>query len=258
MTDIISQTPTKRSKFKRFLNLLKKDQSGLALIEFAASLPVLVGLGMYGTETAHLATNNLKLSQAALNLADNASRLGQVDSGFVNPTINESDILDIFNGLTLDSGTLDLLENGRVILTGLEVKMIEDPDDSTQEIEQQFIRWRRCMGKLNIETRYDDDKDDDNITDLTFKGMGKDGEEIMASTGSAVMFVELEYLHKPLFSGAFRDPVKLRQEAAFNIRDTRDLGDPETGDGLFDDTGDATVIGEADTSPATCDKFEAG
>ena len=75
---------------------LRRNQSGLALTEFALSLPIFVGLGMYGTELAYLAVVNMQMSQAALTLADNASRLGQTQNNVTSVAIKESDIITVF------------------------------------------------------------------------------------------------------------------------------------------------------------------
>ncbi len=224
-----------RSHLQGILQRLKSNQSGTVLIEFAFAVPVFMGLGMYGSETSMVAVTNTRVSQAALNLADNASRLGQVDTGVITPTITESDIVNILKGTEIQSKGLKLFENGRVIISSLEATATG----------QQFIRWRRCKGMRDIDSNYDDDKNDDNVTDTTFVGMGREDEEAKAVGNSAVMYVEVEYLYQPLFGNLFMQNPTLRQEAAFNIRDQRNLNA-----GLFNNlnpTSDA----------ATCDKLDA-
>jgi Flp pilus assembly protein TadG len=212
---------------------LRHSQSGVVLIEFAFAVPVFMGLGMYGSETAMVAVTNMKVSQAALNLADNASRLGQVDTGVITPTITESDIITIFMGTRLQTSGIKLLENGRVILSSLE----------STAAGQQFIRWRRCKGVRNVASAYNDDIDGNGVTDVTFTGMGKGTSKVQSTPTSAVMFVEVEYMYQPIFGPLFVKNAVLRQDAAFNIRDQRNLGA-----GLFDDTSDKRP---------TCDKFKA-
>ncbi|MBP7952090.1 MAG: pilus assembly protein TadE, partial [Sphingorhabdus sp.] len=219
-----------------FWQRLHADQSGLALVEFAFSLPIFLGLGMFGTETAFLAAANTKVSQAALNLADNASRLGQTDTGVATPTITDSDILQVLAGTRLQTDTIDLLENGRVILSSLEVGDNSDGDP------QQFIRWQRCKGVREVESDYGGPTTVD-TADADFTGMGADGVLVQAVPGSAVMFVEIEYKYQPLFGNAFHKNTILRQEAAFNVRDDRNLNA-----GLFNDVG---------TNAATCNEYDA-
>ena len=224
-----------RSHFSDMLRRVISNQSGTVLIEFAFAVPVFMGLGMYGSETSMVAITNTKVSQAALNLADNTSRLGQVDSGVITPTITESDIVNSLIGTKIQSKGLDLFENGRVIISSLE----------SMPAGQQFIRWRRCKGMRNVQSKYDDDINDDNITDTTFIGMGAVGAEAKAVPNSAVMYVEVEYQYQPLFGNLFMQNVVLRQEAAFNIRDQRNLVN-----GLFNDLNPTSKA-------ATCNKLDA-
>ena len=218
--------------WRNLFGKLRSDQSGLALIEFAFSMPILVGLGMYGTETANFAMANMKVSQTALNLADNASRLGQTDNGIATPTIRESDILQVLAGARISSSSIDLVDHGRIILSSLEVSGA-----------QQFIRWQRCKGLRNAQSRYDDDKNKNGVKDTDFVGMGQPGAVVRATPDSAVMFVEVEYEYQGLFDDMFLGGRVLRQEAAFNIRDDRNLSA-----GLTNDVG---------ANQATCNKFDA-
>ena len=54
---------------------LRRSKSGLALTEFAFSLPVLLALGLYGFETANLAIGHMRISNMAMLTADNAARV---------------------------------------------------------------------------------------------------------------------------------------------------------------------------------------
>jgi hypothetical protein len=53
--------------------------------------------------------------------------------------------------------------------------------------------------------------------------MGEEGSEITASSGTAVMFVEVVYEYDSLTPFDFLDGREIRYTAAFNIRDSRDL-----------------------------------
>ncbi|APG63705.1 hypothetical protein LPB140_07960 [Sphingorhabdus lutea] len=226
---------------KNYISDIAKDESGLAFVEFAVSLPVFLGLGMYGSETSYLALTNLKLSQSALNLADNGSRLGQTDNGVATPVIKESDVLEILYGTKLQSGKNDFMENGRFIIASLEVKTVSNGSGGTKE--QQFVGWRRCKGKKVAVTKYNDDVDGNGVTDSGFNGMGDPANPIQAVSGSAVIFVEAEFDYQPLFGDLFHKNKKLRQEASFNIRDDRNLSA-----GLFGDV--------ASSKRAYCNKYD--
>ncbi len=203
------------------LKRLKRDKSGLALTEFAFSLPIFMGIGFFGLEISNLAITNMHLSQAALNLADNASRLGQTNNGIVSPTLTESDVVRSFRGTGLQTGNIDLLSRGRVILSSLEL----DGNNN------QLIRWQRCKGTRNSTPAYGAEGQN-GTTEPAFTSMGKTGSEVSATFGTAIMFVELEYEFEGLFGDLFLEPRVIRQEAAFNIRDDRNLAA-----GLADDGG---------------------
>jgi hypothetical protein len=229
-----------RSALRRMLSFfgsLRQNQSGLALTEFALSIPIFTGLGMYGTETAHRAVAQMQVSQAALALADNASRLGQTGNSGVQPTIQDSQIVESLVGTRLQTENLDLLENGRVILSSLEFKRIA----SESNREQQYIRWQRCKGTRNFTSRYAAGV---NTSNSSFTGVGPTG-AVKAIEGSAVMYVEIQYAYQPLFGDLFAEGVVINQEAAFTIRDDRNLAA-----GLNNDLNPTSLA-------STCNKFDA-
>jgi hypothetical protein len=242
--------PKQQSRLGRFFRKLRRSQSGVAMIEFAYALPIFTGVGMYGIETAYYAVTTMKVSQAALNLADNASRMGQTLLGSASPTIRESGVIDIMAGLRLQTEAIDLLDNGRVVLTSLEVM----PDG------QQFIHWQRCKGFYDKvpntpDSKYNDDKEDDGEIDDTFVGMGSSGQQVQAIAGSAVMFVEIEFQYQPLFNNLFLGNRVIRQEAAFNIRDDRNLGAGLNND--IDSDSNVDPATDATSNAASCLKYDA-
>ena len=99
------------------LRRLVRSRSGLAMTEFALAAPLLLTAGLYGTEVAWLALTHLKISQTAMQVADNASRVGDA-SMLEYKRIYESDITDVFHGANVQAGTAtDLFEHGRVIIS---------------------------------------------------------------------------------------------------------------------------------------------
>jgi len=200
---------------------LRRDRSGVSMVEFALVLPVLLTLGLFGTEVARLATTKMKVSQIALSLADNASRLGQTDNSTVTPTVSEDDVDAVISGALRQGLGIDFESNGRVILSSLEY----DYDTG-----KQYIHWQRCQGDLDRDSSYGNDTDKNGINGPDIAGMGKGSTKITAQEGSAVMYVEVFYQYEPLFENSFGAGVReFREEAAFVIRDDRNLDPGLTG-----------------------------
>ena len=104
---------------RRIMRALRSDTNGIAMIEFAYALPLLMVVGGFGIEMTNLATVNQSISQSALALADNMSRVG-AQSALSTVQIRESDVNDSFIGLMRQTSILNLTCRGRVILSSLE------------------------------------------------------------------------------------------------------------------------------------------
>jgi len=207
----------------RLLHLLRRlaiDSSGVAFIEFAYVLPILLTLGLVGTDLARLAITNMEVSQIALSLADNASRLGQTDNSGITPTVREADVDAVINGAMREGEAIDLQRNGRIILSSLEY-------DATKK--RQFIHWQRCRGAFIRHSAYGNDTSRNGLTGTALTGMGQKG-TIKADAGTAVMFVEIYYQYEGLLGAPFGLGQKeIRREAAFLTRDDRNLTPGLTG-----------------------------
>lgn len=232
---VLAKAPQDRGLLARGTRLarkLRRDRSGLALIEFAFTLPIFMGLGFYGTEVSNLAITQMKMSQIALNMADNASRIGTLNATLGAKVITEEQINDVFQAAALQSGAAGLYQDGRTILSSLEVNAQGG----------QTIMWQRCKGMEPEGPNYGGEGT--GATGTGFAGMGPAGDKIQASSGTAVMFVELHYTYHPLFGSMFMEERELYQEAAYTVRDAREIGKPPT-----DNVSDARQ--------STCDKFDA-
>jgi hypothetical protein len=195
-----------------FLRTLPASRSGVAATEFALSLPLLLTAGLYGVETANQAVMQMRVSQIAVLIADNASRVGE-NSLLGETKIYESDINDVFYGANVEGGShFNLYDHGRVILSSLEV--VPGTED------QQYIHWQRCMGRKEYPSSYGNASDG---IDSELPGMGPPGEEIVAIDDEAVMFVEVVWDYQPLVGGIFTNVGQLHATAAFNVRENRDL-----------------------------------
>jgi hypothetical protein len=189
---------------------LRKDKGGVSILEFALVLPILLTVGLYGTELAYMAMVNMEVSQIATAVADNASRLGQTDNSAVAPTVNESQVDSVMAGALAEGEAFDFEKNGRVILSSLE----KNPSNN-----QQYIHWQRCRGSYIKASAY-------GPQGTYVSGMGEGASSITALDNSAVMFVEVYYKYQPLFGNMFAENTVFRQEAAFMVRDDRDLSQP--------------------------------
>ena len=194
------------------LRALWSDSSGVALTEFALSLPLLMTAGLWGIETAHLAVTTLQVNQVAMQIADNASRIGDTSS-LEDRRIYESDINDLLLGSNIQAGeSINLYNHGRAIISSLEVVPGTDG--------QQYIHWQRCKGTKTHPSSYGNEGD--GITS-TLTGMGPPGEEVMAQRGEAVIFVEVSYDYQPLVPGFFGSDRVISSTSAYTVRDSRDL-----------------------------------
>lgn len=221
MTDMPAPT------IRRTLRALRRDRSGLALLEFAFSLPLVLGIGCYGIEIGNLALLNMRISQIALNLADNASRVGVAD-GLTLQQLREVDVNDVLQAARYQGASIGLTTNGRIILTSL-----ENVQQSYDSAPVQRIHWQRCLG-MKSGTGYDSTYGTTaveagstaliaNAGTTDADGMGPAGSLVTAPPDSAVMFVEINYLTRPLFGTFLTSPARIHYIASFIVRDRRDF-----------------------------------
>jgi hypothetical protein len=197
-------------KTKTLFSRLRSDVSGLALIEFAYVIPVLTAVGISGVEMTNYANTNMKVSQAAMALADNMSRVG-LESSLSSVQIREADVNDGLIGFQRQTNGLNFAANGRVVLSSLE----------RNAQGGQWIHWQRCFGSLAVAPSYG--REGTGATGTTFLGMGPATGRVTAPADTAVMFVEVTYTYQPLFTGFFLRNRTIRHEASFINRDPRDL-----------------------------------
>lgn len=217
---------------------LPADTRGAALLEFALALPIVMAMGGYGVELANLAITNLRVSQVAMQLADNASRIG-VNTGLPTYQLREGDINDVLQGARLLGGGLNLTTNGRVTLSSLEniAQRYSDHADDTAPVQR--IHWQRCIG---LRTGYGTatatawDSSYGAVaplatagTDPTYANRGTDSSGmgsnpvVTAPSGAGVIFVEINYQYQPLFGTLYVSPTKIHYIASFIVRDRRDF-----------------------------------
>ncbi|MBC2777771.1 TadE/TadG family type IV pilus assembly protein [Parasphingopyxis marina] len=188
------------------LNSLRDNTSGVALTEFAFSLPILLSLIFGGLETANYALAHMRVSQLAMTVADNAGR--------VSTTIDESQIYEIFAGAALVGESLDFEPNGRIVLSSLR------ENGETGSNAGQEINWQRCWGDLTSVTPAYGVQGTGSTNDDLEDGMGPPGNQIQSAPGTAVMFVEVTYDYQPLVEQLnLLGTRQIRYESAFNVRE---------------------------------------
>lgn len=206
---------------------LRRDRRGVALTEFALSAPLVLALGLYGVEIGNQALVHMRLSQIALNLADNASRMGLVGTNNVE-TMREGDMNDMLQAARLQGESFNLTRNGRIIVSSL-----ENVQQSYDSAPVQRIHWQRCIG-LKSGTGYDSSYGTTTVAAGTTStaanagtamtgGMGPAGEKVNAPPGSAVMYVEINYLYEPLVSTWLASPFRMQYRASMIVRNNRDF-----------------------------------
>ena len=207
MQKMLRTGPTQLARRFRKLPLVE-DTSGLAMLEFAFTAPVMLLIGMAGMETANLAVAHLQVSQIAMLVADNASR--------VRESIDEADIREIFTGADLTGDAIDFSPNARIILSNLEV------NGRSGSSAGQWIRWQRCYGgNTSYGSSYGSENDGRYDSSLA-AGIGPTGNKIKASPSTAVNFAEVVYDYKPLISDRFFGDTVIRYESAFVARERDD------------------------------------
>jgi len=219
---MISKARTAFSALARMRRRLSRDTSGLAMLEFAFSAPIVLMIGLYGVETANQALINLKISQIALSLADNGSRVGLI-SGANIEQLREIDLNDVLVAAKNQGSSIGLTTNGRITMSSL-----EKDSSGTQR-----IHWQRCIGTKSG-TNYDSsygtttvtagtDTTPANAGTLAPNGMGDPGAQVQAPTSGGVIFVEINYDYQPIVGNWLFGPMRIHYLASFVVRDNRDF-----------------------------------
>ncbi len=196
---------------RRSARRLARDRGGIAMIEFALVFPLFLLFMLGAVELTNFITVKLRVSQLALQIADNAARIG-AGSPLAAKQISEADINDLFTGAQLASTQLDLLKNGRVILSDLE------PQANPNTAGRYKIVWQRCFGSRTAYASSYGRQGDQNLT-----GIGPAGRQATAQDDNATMFVEVRYRYAPIISTSWTPVFDLREIASMAVRDRRDL-----------------------------------
>jgi hypothetical protein len=195
----------------RRLELLKADCAAVAATEFALAMPLLLSLTLGMTELANYVLVREQISQLALLISDNAARMGT--QNHLQSAIDEKQINDLLDGANLQAGNLDLLHNGRIILSSLE----KDPTAPYG----QYIHWQRCFGNQPTISAYGPQGTGKGNTDLA--GMGRPSALVKAADTVPVIYVEIQYNYQPIIGSFNLMPTNIVETSAMQVRDSRDL-----------------------------------
>ncbi len=211
----------------RTLRQLASDRTGLALVEFALALPLLLTLTLTGAELTNYITVRMRLSQLALHLADNTARVG-VGGPREAKKVYETDIHDLMDGAELQAGGLDIYDRGRIIISSLEPMPGANPNNKAR------IRWQRCKGSKSYDSPYDNKTNN-------IDGMGEPGRLALVQADGVTMFVEVYYEYRPLISSDLVPGIEISEIASMMVRERRDTEGSNAG--LYPVSG---------VTPATC------
>ena len=220
---------------------LRKDESGLAMVELAVSLPFFLGMGIGGLELAHYTSVIMQLNKVTIHTADNAARIGTSTPDGVR-TISETQINDVFAGAMRAGKSIGIDDqhsyvnpstgnptnrgNTRIILSS-----VEQVNPSSSGTQQYRIRWQRCAGSADFyRSNYGTTTSPPNPG-----GIGPVGRQVVPPPGGAIMFVETQFYYRPMVVNGFSNLTDrtISQVASMVVRETRDLVGPSGGEGIY-------------------------
>ncbi len=186
------------------LRALRRDRSGVAMIEFALALLFLLPIALTGIEVANLAVVTLRLNQLAMMVADNVARY--------RGSIDEAQVDEVMTGVAFAGSGIDFGQQGRVIVSTVE----SNGQTGTQAGYK--ITWQRCFGAKNVASSYG--LEGDGATDATLAaGIGPATNKVKPVDNSALIFAELRYTYKPIVGMGFMAPKELTSLQSFTVRD---------------------------------------
>lgn len=204
---------------------LVRNQSGLAMVEFAMAFPFFAALTIGGIEIANYASVVMTVNQITLHAADNAARMGS-NTPDGNRQISEKHINDVFQGAMREGASISLEAKARVIMSSF-----EEVDPFVESAPRYRIRWQRCDGdKTSYKSNYGDPKSATSVT-----GIGRAGRQVSPPPGGTLMFVEVQYNYTPMLVNGFTRITShtINQIASMVVRDGRDLTGASSGTGIY-------------------------
>lgn len=178
--------------FFRTAKVYWRNQNGVAAIEFAIILPILVLLTFGGYEGWNMILAAQRLDRVAFSVADLASRLSN--------SATEGDVTNLLDGGLYISQPFDIKSNGRIILSSV------DPS-ATRE-----ITWQRCLGtKTSIKSALGAEGNPAKLTGIKRAPIAVD---------NAIFVTEVHYRYTPKLLGIITGPMDLSRVGVVPSRST--------------------------------------
>ncbi len=125
---------------RRRIRSLRRNELGLAAIEFAYTLPVFVGMGLVGLEFTNVVLAYQKSERVASTVAD------QIAANQIAP--NERQIGDMYKAVQQISEPFEFAPNGNVIITAV----VGVFDNGENEVQNRVV-WQRCLAKDSFDSK---------------------------------------------------------------------------------------------------------
>ncbi len=161
-----------------------RNQSGLAALEFALVLPVLILLVLGGYEGWRMILAGQRADMVAYTLSDLASRL-------TNGT-TEDDLTNMLIGGSMVAKPYDVAKDGRVIISAVDASAGRN------------ILWQRCWGTKTLASSLGSEGGTADLSAIT---------RMPTSTDSVFYITEAKLVYTPPFAGVLYDPIVLTRTA---------------------------------------------
>jgi Flp pilus assembly protein TadG len=176
----------------RTVKIYWRNQSGVAAIEFAFILPILVMLTFGGYEAWNMILAAQRLDRVAFSVADLASRLSN--------SATEGDVSNLLDGGLYIAQPFDIKKDGRIILS------VIDPGAGRQ------ITWQRCLGtKTSVNSVMGAEGNSANLAAL---------KRAPAVVDNAIFITEVHYHYTPRLLGILTGPIDLSRVGVVPSRST--------------------------------------
>jgi Flp pilus assembly protein TadG len=190
-----------------FLRLLRRDTGGLAVLEFALTLPFFVTTLLYGVDTMSFAVTHQQMSRMAISTADLAARY--------RASIDEKDIVLMFLGAKMGANTDRFDDHGRLVLSSVTRNAANNGH---------WVRWQRCLGDLDRDSQLGGENAGQTSTAIA------DVDGMVLNNGDNVMFAEVFYTYQPLFFDNLFGETEVHYTATFMSRELSLLSLTNTSD----------------------------